>query len=108
MVDGGRSSSSSLWRPSITRQEPASAATFDLLARSVTHELRQPLSLIVGYAELLATRPFDEAERAALLAELRGAAARLAGSLERLERPEACGMLAFGAGPERRVLDLRS
>ena len=81
---------------------------FDLLARSITHELRQPLSLIVGYAELLATRPLEEVERAAILAELRGAAARLAGSLERLERPDACGLLAFGADPEQRVLDLRA
>ena len=83
-------------------------AEADLLARSVTHELRQPLSLIVGYAELLATRDLPEAERSALLAELRGAAARLTDSLARLERPEACGMLAFGAGPERQVLDLRA
>ncbi len=80
----------------------------ELLVRSVTHELRQPLTLIVGYAELLATRPFDEVERAAILAELRGAAARLAGSLERLERPDACKLLAFGADPEQRVLDLRA
>jgi signal transduction histidine kinase len=80
---------------------PAATPAFDLLARSVTHELRQPLSLIAGYAELLATRPFDEAERAAVLAELRGA-----GSLARLERPEACGMLTFRAERERQVLDL--
>ena len=45
----------------------------ELLVRSVTHELRQPLSLIVGYAELLARAP-DELTRAELLAEIRRAA----------------------------------
>ena len=85
--------------------------TPELLARSVTHELRQPLSLIVGYAELLATRDLPEAERAALLAELRRAAARLAGSLERLERlgrPEAAALVRFGPGEGRAVIDLRA
>jgi signal transduction histidine kinase len=79
----------------------------DLLARSVTHAVRQPLSLIVGYAELLAREP-DEGARALLLAELRGAAARLAGSLERLDRPEPPEVLTFGPRGEHRVLDLRA
>ena len=78
----------------------------DLLARSVAHELRQPLALIVGYAELLAAEP-DEAARAALLAELRRAAQRLAGSLERLDRPEPPEILTFGSRGEYRLLDLR-
>ena len=83
-------------------------ATPELLARSVTHELRQPLSLIVGYAELLARPDLPEAERPPLLAELRVAAARLAGSLERLERGEELQMLAFGSRDDYRVLDLRA
>ena len=80
----------------------------DLLARSVTHELRQSLSLIVGYAELLARPDLPDAERATLLAELRVAAVRLAGSLARLERAEALETVAFGPFEEYRVLDLRA
>ena len=79
----------------------------DLLARSVTHELRQPLSLIVGYAELLARAP-DELTRAELLGEIRRAAARLAGSLKKLERAAALETVAFGPFEEYRVLDLRA
>jgi signal transduction histidine kinase len=71
-------------------------AETDLLARSVTHGLRQPLSLIVGYAELLARPDLPEPERARLLAELRVAAARLAGSLALLERAERAGTGASG------------
>ena len=80
----------------------------ELLARSLTHELRQPLSLIVGYAELLARPDLLEAERARLLAELRVAAARLAGSLKKLERAERLETVAFGPFEEYRVLDLRA
>ena len=79
----------------------------ELLARSVTHELRQPLSLIVGYAELLA-RASDELARAELLGEIRRAAARLAGSLAKLEHAEALETVAFGRLEECRVLDLRA
>ena len=80
----------------------------DLLARSVTHELRQPLSLITFSAELL-TRPYlSDGERMALLTELRLAAARLAGSLAKLERAEALETVAFGPFEEYRVLDLRA
>ena len=35
---------------------PDAESETELLARSVTHELRQPLFLIVDYAELLARR----------------------------------------------------
>lgn len=79
----------------------------DLLARSVTHELRQSLWLIVGYAELLARPDLSESVRAALLAELRAAAARLSGSLEKLDGPEQLETVAFGRVAEYRVLDLR-
>ena len=78
----------------------------DLIALSVTHELRQPLSLIAGYAELLAARPIPEDERVALLGEIRRAAERLSASLARLERAERLELVAF-AGGERHVLDLR-
>jgi signal transduction histidine kinase len=93
---------------STPRGSPAPSGTFDLLARSVTHELRQPLSLIVGYAELLERGSVGEAERAALVAEIRSAAARLAGSLSRLERADASRRRRFGPDPEREVLDLRA
>jgi signal transduction histidine kinase len=87
-------------RPRRPRIDPET--TVDLLARSITHELRQPLALIAGAAELLATRDLPEAERSALLAELRGAAARLSG--RRLERPD--GLRPRRLGPEE-LLDLR-
>ena len=80
----------------------------ELLARSVTHELRQPLSLIVGYAELLARPDLPAPERATLLAELRLAAPRLAGSPKKLERAEVLETVAFGPFEEDRVLDLRA
>ena len=79
----------------------------ELLTRSVTHELRQPLSLIAGYAELLARTP-DELTRAELIGELRRAAARLAGSLAKLERAERLETVAFGPFEENRLLDLRA
>lgn len=72
----------------MSRPETLEARTLGLICRSVTHELRQPLSLIAGYAELLATREMDEAERAALVDQIRRAAARLAASLDRLEHPD--------------------
>ena len=84
------------------------APTPELLARSITHELRQSLSLIVGYAELLARPDLPDTERATLLVELRVAAARLAGSLAKLERAEALETVAFGPFEEYRVLDLRA
>lgn len=85
----------------------AEARTLGLVARSVTHQLRQPLSLIAGYAELLAHRPLAEGERAAFVEEIREAASRLAASLQILERPYDLAMLAFGPEWERQVLDLR-
>ena len=86
-------------------REPLS---LDLLSLSITHELRQPLSLIVGYAELLATREMPEPDRAAALAAIRRAAARLAGSLERLERGDATRRIQFGSEAGRELLDLRA
>ena len=76
----------------------------DLLSRSITHELRQPLSLISGAAELLATRRLSESERASLVAAIRTAAAQMAGSLARLDRPEP--LRPRRLGPEE-LLDLR-
>jgi signal transduction histidine kinase len=75
-----------------------------LLARSVAHELRQPLSLIIGYAELLASRRPDGDEQAALVAAIRAAADRMAASLARLDRPEE--LRPRQLGPEE-LLDLR-
>ena len=49
--------------------------TLGMLSLSITHELRQPLSLIVGYAELLATRQLSEAQRTSMLGAVREAAA---------------------------------
>ena len=82
--------------------------TPELLARSVTHELRQPLSLITFSAELLTRPDLPDGERMALLAALRVAASRLAGSLAKLERAEALETVAFGPFEEYRVLDLRA
>ena len=79
----------------------------DRIVSTVAHELRTPLSVIVGYAELLARPDTADAERPALLAELRLAAARLAGSLTLLERPESLRTAAFGTDGEYRVFDLR-
>ena len=87
---------------------PDAESETELLARSVTHELRQPLSLILGYAELLARPDRPARERAQLLAELRLAASRLAGSLAKLEHAEALETVAFGPSEEYRVLDLRA
>ena len=78
----------------------------ELLTRSVVHELRQPLSLVVGYSELLANASLDDPERALLLAELRAAALRLASSLARIERMHPIAGLAtvvLGGTP---ILDL--
>ena len=85
----------------------AESAT-ELLARSVTHELRQPLNLITISAELLTRPDLPDGERATLLAELRLAAARLAGSLAKLEHAEDLEKVAFGPFRENRVLDLRA
>lgn len=85
--------------------------TLRLLARSVSRELRQPLTVILGYAELLETRAVPAAERAARLAEIRRAAARLAGSLDRLDRvgrrPAEAAVIRVGPGDGCEVIDLR-
>ena len=82
-----------------------SGSPHDLLARSVTHELRQDLGLIVGYAELLTLPRISSLERAGMVAEIREAAARMAGALARLDSPEPLGRVRLG--PEE-LLDLRS
>ena len=56
--------------------------------RAMSQELWQPISVIIGYAELLATRPRPEPERAAMLQEIRRASGRLGVYLDRLERGE--------------------
>jgi signal transduction histidine kinase len=58
------------------------------LIRSIRHELWQPVSTIIGYAELLATRRLDDQERAWMLENIRRAAGQLAVYLDRLERGE--------------------
>ena len=80
----------------------------DLVARSDVHELRQPLSVIIGYAELLATQPADEGRLAQLLGAIRRAAWGMAASLERLERAPELELRAFGPRGEWQVLDLRA
>lgn len=47
------------------------------LARSVQHNAGQQLSIVRGYAELLAERPYEAAERDELLRRIADAAARL-------------------------------
>lgn len=47
------------------------------LARSVQHNAGQQLSIVRGYAELLAERPYEAAERDELLRRVADAAARL-------------------------------
>ena len=79
-----------------------------LLTRSVTHELRQPLSLIVGYAELLARPDVDGADWPVLLASIRDAASRLAGPLKKLEHAQELGTVELGPRAADRVLDLRA
>ena len=75
----------------------------DLLIRSVVHELRQGLSVVAGYAELLATRQLSETERAAMLAAARKAADEMADVLHRLDCPGQLGRIRLG--PEE-LLDL--
>ena len=77
----------------------------DLLIRSVAHELRQDLSVLVGYVELLATRQLSEAQRTSTLGAVREAAAELGDVLHRLDCPEQLGRIRLG--PEE-LLDLRS
>jgi nitrogen-specific signal transduction histidine kinase len=77
------------------------------LIRSIRQEVWQPLSVIVGYAQLMAAEP-DEATRAAHLGELLHAVARVDGLLGRLECAEPLETLTFGPRGEYRVLDLRA
>ncbi|MCC7107395.1 MAG: hypothetical protein IT307_19840 [Chloroflexi bacterium] len=85
----------------------AEARAIGLVARSVTHELRQPLSLIAGYAEILAYRSQEKQDVACLVSEIRQAASRLAASLDVLDAPDDLPIVAFGEEVERHVLDLR-
>lgn len=78
----------------------------ELVSRSITHELRQPLSLILGYAELLAGREFGPDERGTIVAEIRQAARRLSASLDLLERSETLKLITYSAAAELQVLDL--
>ena len=64
------------------------------LIRSIRYALWQPMSVIIGYAELLATRPADEQARAGMLEEVRQAAARLAAYMDQLENGEGLELLA--------------
>jgi signal transduction histidine kinase len=83
------------------------AQNLDLVVRSVTHELRQPLSLISGYAELLASGRLTDRERDNLLLELRAAIHRLAASLDLLERSDALPLIDYAAETQPRVIDLQ-
>ena len=87
----------------MTTDQPA----LDMLSLSITHELRESLSVIVGYADLLAMRPWPEEERDAFVGRIRRATARMVRSLERLERDGDPGRLRFGPNGERELLDLR-
>lgn len=84
------------------------APGFEMLARSITHELRQPLSLICGYSELLANGSLTDAERSTLVDEIRRAARRLAASIDLVERSDNLRVRTFGSASDYRVLDLRS
>ena len=59
------------------------------LARSVARQLREELTLVVGYADLLPLPQFSPAERAAIVAAIRAAIARMAEAVDRLEGPGA-------------------
>jgi signal transduction histidine kinase len=89
-------------------------ATLDLVARSLTHELRQPLAGIIGYADLLAAGGRDKPLAAhglddvALLDRIRGAAWSMAVALEKLERAPELPLIALGPQGRWRVLDLRA
>lgn len=59
----------------------AAAASADVVR--LVHDLRQPLGVLIGYINLMLDHPaeFDEADRTAMLGEMRTAAARLDGML---------------------------
>ena len=72
------------------------------------HELRQGLSVILGYAELLQTCGLAEADRAAFIHRIGAAAARLDAALDRVERGDLTARVRFGPHGERELLDLRA
>ena len=105
MIEHAQSSRTTMSRAA--RKPFSENGTLGLVARSVTHELRQPLSLIAGYAELLANRSCGQTEVTAFVDEIRQAATRLAASLEVLERPFDLRIHSYGPEAERQLLDLR-
>ena len=65
------------------------AEAWALLARSAARELRQELTLVIGYAELLVLPGVSDSQRGAPVAVICAAAARMAAALDRLEGPGA-------------------
>jgi signal transduction histidine kinase len=64
----------------------AQDAAVRTVTRTVSHELNQPLALLLGLFELRAAGAFAPEQRDELLDELHGAAADLAARLDRLSR----------------------
>jgi signal transduction histidine kinase/CheY-like chemotaxis protein len=60
----------------VTTQREAERLKTELLS-TVSHELRTPLASILGYSELMTTRPFDEETRKRFLGTIHGEARRL-------------------------------
>jgi DNA-binding response OmpR family regulator len=56
------------------------------MARTLSHELSQPLTVLIGHLELWAAGAYGPADRAKLLAELQEAAGELSARLEKLSR----------------------
>jgi GAF domain-containing protein len=90
------------------RQERATSAarteTLIELARSVPHELGQPLAIISGYAELIAAGYLKDERLAEACAEIVEASHRLADLVQRLERITSYARKDFGAG--RSMIDI--
>ena len=60
----------------------------DPLALSLAHDLRQGLTVILAYVQLLEAGALGEADRAVALAEIGAAVARLDGALARRTQPD--------------------
>ena len=80
----------------------------DPLARSVTHELREALTVVRGYAGLLRTHGLTAADRAAFIERIDAAATRMVGALDRLERGDVAACARLGPNGEYELLDLRA
>jgi len=65
----------------VTREREADRLKSDLMA-TVSHELRTPLASVLGYAELLRTRPLDDAARSDIVATIHREAKRLSGLID--------------------------